>query len=87
MTRSARGGKVRVGKVAMEQTLQTDCYQDPLEEAFEKRFPWSFVFTEIDDDASVHIVADDFSGRQFALPVGAIIEIAEALRAQTPVAN
>lgn len=71
----------------MERTIQTKRYQDPLEGAFEKRFPWSFVFTEIDSDSPVHIVADDLSGREFALPIGVVLEMAEALRAQEPVTN
>lgn len=72
----------------MERTVQTRRYQDPLEGSFEKIFPWTFVFTSTDENASVHILADDFSGRQFSLPVGAIIEMAEVLKKQqAPVAN
>jgi len=64
----------------MEQSVQTENYQDPLEGAFEKRLPWTFTFTDTDNHASVHITADDWSGRQFALPVGAILEMADRLR-------
>lgn len=70
----------------METTLQTRCYQDPLED-FERSFPWTFVFTDADHNAPVHIVAEDTSGREIALPVGVIFDIADALRALQPIAS
>jgi hypothetical protein len=71
----------------METTRQTREYQDPLESEIEKRFPWTFVFTTAESDAAVHIVADDRSGREFALPAGAIIEIARLLKQRRQIAG
>jgi hypothetical protein len=65
----------------METTLRTRNYQDPQESAFRRRFPWTFIFTHTDQDASVHVVADDTSGREITLPVGVILEMAKALKA------
>lgn len=64
----------------METTLQTRNYQDPQEGAFKHRFPWTYIFTYTDDDASVHVMADDTSGREITLPVGVILEMARALK-------
>lgn len=66
----------------METSVQTRSYQDPHEGSFEKRFPWTFVFTKSGDDDAIHIVADDLSGRELSLPAGVILEIAEAIRFQ-----
>jgi hypothetical protein len=73
--------------VEMQTTVQSKSYQDPLEGSFEKRLPWTVIFSSTDDDAPVHIVANDFSGREFSLPVGAILEFAEALRLQQALTN
>jgi len=74
------------GSAEMERTVQTRSYQDPLEGAFEKLVTWTFIFTSDDEHAPVHVLCDDFSGRQFALPVGAFLEMAEVLR-KAQVAN
>ena len=71
----------------MKRTVQTRHYQDPLEERFEKRIPWTFVFDSTDDDSPVCVLADDFSKREIMLPVGAIMEMAEVLAAKQPAAN
>jgi len=64
----------------MERTARTRSYQDPLEGACEKPLPWTFIFSDTDENATVHISADDWSDRQLAIPVGAILEMAEVLR-------
>ena len=72
----------------MERKVQTREYQDPLERAYEKRFPWTFILhNEPAPDTPIYITADDWSGREFALPAGVILEIAEHLRTHEPVAN
>ena len=71
----------------MERTVQTRSYQDPLEPAFEKVLPWTFVFSSTEENTPIHITADDWSDREISLPVGVILEIAEVLRAQMPMVN
>jgi len=66
----------------VEKTVQTRNYQDPLEKSFERHLAWTFIFTDTDENASVHIVAEDYSDREFSLPIGAILEMAEVIRAQ-----
>lgn len=63
----------------MAKTVQTRHYQDPLEGEFERRIPWTFIFSSTVEDAPVRILADDLSGREIAIPVGAILEMAEVL--------
>ncbi len=63
----------------MELTLQTKGYQDPAE-SYNKSLRWTATYTEEDD--LVHISADDWSGREINIPLGAILEIAEKLRAK-----
>jgi hypothetical protein len=72
---------------AMETSITTKGYQDPLEDAFEKYLPWSATFTKTDENATIHFAAGDFSDRQFALPVGVILELAEAIQFQRSVAT
>ena len=59
----------------MEKTVQTRRYQDPLEGSFEKLVPWTFTFTNVDENSTVHIAADDWSDRKISLPIGVILEI------------
>jgi len=68
-------------------TIQTKSYQDPLEGAFEKNLPWSATFSKTDENATIHLMADDYSDRQFALPVGVILELAEAILFQRSISN
>ena len=66
----------------MEKTVQTRRYQDPLEGSFEKLVPWTFTFTNVDENSTVHIAADDWSDRKISLPIGVILEMAEVIRLQ-----
>ena len=81
-----RAGRMPPG-VGVEKTVQTKSYQDPLEDAFEKHLPWSATFTKTDENATIHFTADDFSDRQFALPVGVILELAEAIQFQRSIVD
>ena len=69
----------------MEMTLQTKGYQDPAE-SYKKPLRWSATFTDVDEDSTVCISADDWSGREITLPLGVILEIAERLRTKQSVA-
>lgn len=71
----------------METTIRTESYQDPAEQAFEKRLSWTFVLFHSDNDASINVVADDMSGREVSLPAGVILEIAEAIQLQRALVN
>jgi hypothetical protein len=66
----------------VEQTVQTNGYQDPLEEQFDKELSWTAYFTATGDNDTVHISSNDWTQRISVLPVGAILEIAEAIRFQ-----
>jgi hypothetical protein len=79
--------RIQVTGGKMEITIRTRSYQDPLEDSFEKLVPWVATFTSTDTNAPVHFVADDFSDRQIALPVGVILELAEALQFQQSLTN
>lgn len=70
----------------MEATLQTKCYQDP-QEFYEKRFSWNVIFDSANpsSDTPIHIIADDWSGREITLPLGVLEEIIAALRVEQPV--
>lgn len=70
----------------MERTVQTRSFQDPLEGSFEKLFPWTFIFSDMDENAPVRVMADDKSGREITLPIGVILEMAEVLQAHQPAA-
>lgn len=65
----------------MEMTLQTKGYQDPAE-SYKKPLRWSAVYTDTDENSSVLIFADDWSGREIMIPLGVVFEIAEKLRAK-----
>jgi hypothetical protein len=84
---SILAGRMEVTGAKMERTVRTRSYQDPLEGAFEKRFPWSFILADTTADSPIHIVADDMSGREFSLPAGVILEMAEAIQFQRSLAN
>ena len=71
----------------METTVTTKGYQDPAERGFEKLLAWNAVIDGVDDDAPVHLSANDWSDREIALPAGLILEIADAIRFQRSLAN